>query len=97
MSSHRASYLKTTLGALAASVVSFALAGYDVVARWLSLPAVGATATGAWSFLYWVAVAVLVALGVLCLLVGTGGLFALHDDAKERGTVARSPLSPSAR
>jgi hypothetical protein len=96
MSSHRASYLKTTLGALAASVFSFALAGY-VVARWLSLPTVAAEASGAWLFMYWVAVAVLVALGLLCLLVGTGGLFALHDDAKERGAVVRSRPSPSAR
>ena len=97
MSSHRASYLKTTLATLSASVVLFALVGYDVVARWLALPTLGATASGVWLFLHWVAVAVLVALGMLCLLVGMGGLFALHDDARERRAVAPSRPSPNVR
>jgi hypothetical protein len=77
---HRRSYLKTVVAALGVSAVSLALAA-------LALAEGGVRLTG-WtlfesSLLRWAFAAGLVALGLVCLLVALGGLFALHGDAKE--------------
>ena len=80
MPPHRRSYLKTVVAALGVSAVSLALAAFAL--------AEGRVRLTGWtlfesSLLCWAFAAGLVALGLVCLLVALGGLFALHGDAKE--------------
>lgn len=81
MRAHRTSYLKTVVAALGVSAVSLALAAYSLEGRvpialadWMLLES---------RLLRWVSAAGLAALGLACLFVAVGGLFALHEDAKE--------------
>jgi hypothetical protein len=80
MRTHRASYLKTVVVALGVSATALALAAYGLAEDRGSL-------TGWMLFesrlLRWASAAGLVALGLVCLLVAVGGLFALYEDAKE--------------
>jgi hypothetical protein len=77
---HRASYLKTVLAALGASAVSLALAGFALAEG--RVPLTGWTPFES-SLPRWAFAAGLVVLGLVCLLVAMGGLFALHEDAGE--------------
>ena len=68
------------MAALGVSVVSLALAAFALAG--------GRVPPTDWalfesSLLRWALAAGLVALGFVCLLVAIGGLFALHEDAKE--------------
>jgi hypothetical protein len=80
MRPHRTSYLKTVVAALGVSAASLALAAYALVEGRVPL-------TGWMLFeshlLRWASAIGLVALGLVCLLVAVGGLFSLHEDAKE--------------
>jgi hypothetical protein len=90
---HRLSYLKAVLAALGVCVGSLALAIY-----WLAMGQVGVPWTG-WflpesQLLLWALTAGLIALGLVCLLVATGGLFALHGDAREGGRIRAESEAP---
>jgi hypothetical protein len=79
MRTHRTSYLKTVVAALGVSATSLALAAYGLAEGTVPLP---------WMLLEsrllrWASAAGLLSLGLVCLLVAVGGLFALHEDAKE--------------
>jgi hypothetical protein len=86
MRSHRISYLKTAVAALGASVVSFFLAACALGGR---VPLTDLTLPGP-RLLLWTSAAALIALGLVSLLVATGGLLALHGDANEGHGPARS-------
>lgn len=68
------------MAALGVSAVSLALAAFALaesrvpLTRWMLFES---------SLLRWASAAGLVVLGLVCLLVAMGGLFALHEDAKE--------------
>jgi len=80
MKTHRTSYLKTALAALAASIVVLALAGYAVAAGADLVPVVR-----------WILIAGCLVLALLGMLVATGGFFALHEDAKEARAAQNLP------
>ena len=80
MQTHRTSYLKTVVAALGVSAASLALAAYALAEGRVSLT--GWTLFES-SLLRWLSAAGLVVLGLVCLLVAVGGLFALHEDANE--------------
>ena len=91
MRPHRRSYLRTVVAALGVSAVSLALAAFALAEGRVSLR--GGTLFES-SPLRWAFAAGSVALGLVCLLVALGGLFALHEDAKEgRGPWAAEPRS----
>ena len=80
MRSHRTSYFKTVVAALGASAFAFALAAYALAGGRVPVLPTGWFES---SLLRWTSAAALVTLGLACLLVAVGGLFALHEDAKE--------------
>ena len=69
------------MAAIAAGA-SLAVAAYWLVEGRIRVPLVGWTLFES-RFLRWVSMAGLLALGLVCLLIAVGGLFALHEDAKE--------------
>jgi hypothetical protein len=79
MPPHRRSYLKTVVAALGVSAASLALAAYGLAGGRVPL-------TGWILFeshlLRWALAASLIVLGLVCLLVAVGGLFALSEDAR---------------
>jgi len=82
MRTHRTSYLKTVVAALVVCAVSLGLAAF-----WLAGGRVPIPLTDWMLFesrlLRWASAVGLVTLGLVCLLVAVGGLFALREDAKE--------------
>ncbi len=71
MKTHRRSYLKTVVAALGLSMALLAAGGYGLAEGRLPVA------------LRWASAGSLVTLALLCLLVGAGGLIALHEDARE--------------
>jgi len=80
--SHRGSYLKTVVGALVVAVAAFAVAVSLLMAGSVRVPVLG------WVLLDSRAAATALALvlvlgGLVFTMIAVGGLFALHEDAKE--------------
>lgn len=80
MLTHRTSYLKTVVAALGVSATSLTLAAYGLAG--------GGVPLTDWILfesylLRWALATGLIVLGLLCLLIAVGGLFALNEDAKE--------------
>lgn len=70
------------MAALGVAAASFALTAYALSAGRVGVPRTNWTLIESRRLL-WASAAGLVALGLVCLLVAVGGLFALHEDAQE--------------
>jgi len=86
MRTHRKSYFRTVLAALGTSAASISLAAYGFVGGRILLADL---TLFEFPLLRWALVTGFAVLGLVCLLVAAGGLFALHEDAKE---ASRSPV-----
>ena len=82
MQPHRSSYLKAVVAALGVSAASFMLAASWLVTGQIRVPLTDWVLLES-RLLAWTMAAGLIGLGLVCLLIATGGLFALHGDASE--------------
>ena len=80
MQPHQTSYLKTAVAALGVSAASLALAACVLAEG--RVPLTGWVVFES-RLLRWASATGLIVLGLVCLLVAVGGLFALTEDAKE--------------
>jgi hypothetical protein len=82
MQPHRMSYWKMVLASLSASLCTTILAVYWLVTGEIRFPTLGRVFINSHT-LYWFSLFTLVLIGLLCLMVGMGGVIALRRDARE--------------